>query len=157
MMTTTSVRQELGDFNSIVCFKALVVGIEDTLGKKAAAVGLIAAGRQRGKTIVEELNLAGKNADLSTLAQALNQAVGKQGTRLCIIRKIEAVGDVLRVYAAETVCSAGEPQGSDRQCTFTLGAVWGALEAALGQRYRGKHVESVLRGSDCDVFEFQPL
>ena len=37
-------RPTLGDFSSIVCFKSAVVGIEDALGEKAAAIALIAAG-----------------------------------------------------------------------------------------------------------------
>lgn len=82
------------------------------------------------------------------------QALGKNGTRLCRIDKIVQEGDIIKVYTSETVCSAGEPQGSPRKCTFTLGAVWGALEYILKKRLDGKHTESVLRGGKYDVFEF---
>lgn len=41
-----------------------------------------------------------------------------------------------------------------RKCTFTLGAVWGALEEITGKRLKGTHTESVLRGGSNDVFEF---
>ncbi len=37
-------RQTLGNFSSIVCFKAAIVGMEDALGERAAAIALIAAG-----------------------------------------------------------------------------------------------------------------
>lgn len=34
MSNTSQMRNELGDFSSIVCFKAVVVGTEEALGKK---------------------------------------------------------------------------------------------------------------------------
>ncbi|MEE3719750.1 hypothetical protein V2H45_23695 [Tumidithrix elongata RA019] len=154
-MTELYTRKELGEFNSVVCFKALVTGVSETLGDKAAAIALTAAGRQRGKDLVASLGLKGQgNVDsLDTLTKALDDAVGKNGTRLCAIDKIVADGDALKVYTSETVCSANEPIGSKMECTFTLGAIWGAIEAALGKRYRGKQIESVLRGGSHDVFE----
>lgn len=33
-------RKELGDFNSVVCFKAAITGMEDALGEKAIAIAL---------------------------------------------------------------------------------------------------------------------
>lgn len=152
-------RQELGDFNSIVCTKAIVVGVEEALGEKAAAIALISAGRQRGKNIAQELDLVNKgNAmSLEEVREYANKAVGADGTRLCFIDKVEQEGEVYKVYTKETVCSAGEPEGSARQCTFTLGAIQGFLEALLGKRLRGKHTESVLRGGTHDVLEFTVL
>lgn len=157
--TQNSLRQELGNFNSIVCTKAIVIGVEEALGEKAAAIALISAGRQRGKTIAEQLGLAGKGETmaLEEVVSYANNAVGKDGTRLCIIDKMEQEGDTYKVYTKETVCSAGEPDGSQRQCTFTLGAIQGFLEAFLGKRLRGKQTESVLRGGTHDVLEFTVL
>ncbi|TAF07858.1 MAG: hydrocarbon-binding protein [Nostocales cyanobacterium] len=149
-----SLRPQLGDFSSIVCFKAVVIGIEEALGEKAAAIALTTAGRSRGKQIVESLGLSGSVDSLDVVQVTLSQAVGKDGTRLCIIDKIVTEGDTIKVYTHETVCSAGEAQGSERKCTFTLGAVWGALEQILDKRLRGVHTESVLRGGTHDVFEF---
>ena len=54
-------RLELGDFMSTICFKAVVVGLEEALGEKAAAIALIAAGRKRGKQLVEEIALGKRN------------------------------------------------------------------------------------------------
>lgn len=154
-----SLRHELGEFMSAVCFKAAVVGLEDALGEKAAAIALIAAGRKRGKQIAEELSLAGKVEEMSLedAAQKVNFAVGKNGTRLCVVDKIERSGEAIKVYARETVCSSGEDEGSERKCTYTLGAIQGFLEVFTNQRLRGKHTESVLRGGDHDVLEFEPL
>lgn len=154
---STQLRPELGEFNSIVCFKAVITGMEDSLGEKATAIALIAAGRARGKKLVHELGLNNSQISLDEAGSKLSQALGKDGTRLCKIDKIIEQGDVIQVYTSETVCSAGEPQGSPRTCTFTLGAVWGAIEQVTGKRLQGKHTESVLRGSSHDIFEFKPL
>lgn len=65
--------------------------------------------------------------------------------------------EVIKVYTSETLCSADEPQDSKRKCTYTLGAVWGVLELTFNHRLQGKHTESVLRGSEYDVFQFTKL
>lgn len=153
---SNQLRSELGDFSSIVCFKAVVVGTEEALGEKAAAIALIAAGRSRGKRLAEQLGLTGKGLDDSIVPQ-LQAALGPDGTRLCLIDKLVATGDSIQAYCRETICSAGEPQDSPRQLTFTLGAVQGALEQVMGKRLRGKQTESVLRGSSHDVITFEVL
>lgn len=148
-------RPNLGDFNSIVCFKAAVVGIEETMGPQAAKVALTAAGRKRGHALVESLGLTGKGADLQVASARLAAALGIDGTRLCTIERIDTDGEVIRVIVSDTVCMAGEPQGSTRECSFTLGAVHGALEALTGRKLSGKHVESRWRGDPEDVFQFR--
>lgn len=150
-------RPQLGDFSSIVCFKAVITGMEDALGDKATAIALTTAGRARGKQLADSLGLSGSVESLDQAQAKLSQALGKDGTRLCLIDKIVTDGDTIKVYTSETVCSAGEAQGSERKCTFTLGAVWGALEQILNKRFRGVHTESVLRGGNYDLFEFTPL
>lgn len=150
-------RETLGDFNSVICFKGVITGMEEALGEKAAAIALTSAGRTRGKNLVNELGLANANPSLEDLASKLDHALGVNGTRLCMVDKIEDAGEMIKVYTRETVCSAGEKPGSARQCTYTLGAVWGAIETIQGKRYRGKQTESVLRGGTHDVFELTPL
>lgn len=152
-------RAELGNFSSIVCFKAVIVGMEDMLGEQATAISLKAAGRKRGADLAQSLGFTKGSAsinDLLQIARTLDDALGPNGTRLCRIDKIEPEGDKIRVYTSETICSAGEEMGSPRTCTFTLGAVHGAIEFLLDKQYTGKHVESVLRGGTHDVFEFTP-
>ena len=152
-------RTELGNFSSIVCVKAIVVGVEEALGDKAAAIALMAAGRQRGKKLAEELSLVNKGTEMSLeqVREIANQALGKDGTRLCLLDKIIHEGEIYKVYTRETICSAGELEGSSRQCTFTLGAIQGFLEAFLGKRLRGQHTQSVLRGDTHDVLEYTML
>lgn len=154
---TTAQRPELGDFSSIICLKAIITGMEDALGEKATAIALIAAGRSRGKKLVQQLGLTNSSISFDEAASKLNAALGKDGTRLCKVDKIIEDGDAIKVYTSETVCSAGESQGSSRSCTFTLGAVWGAMEQFTGKRLQGKHTESVLRGSSHDIFTFTPM
>jgi predicted hydrocarbon binding protein len=158
-LAQNALRQELGELSSVVCFKAVVVGVEEALGDKAAAIALISAGRQRGKKLAEELSLTKKSEETSLpeLTEKLRYALGKDGTRLCIVDKVIQEGEAYKVYTRETVCSAGEEEGSTRVCTFTLGAIQGFLEGFLGKRLRGQHTESVLRGGSHDVLEYTVL
>ena len=150
-------RAELGQFSSIICFKAVVTGAEEALGEKAAMIALIAAGRNRGKQLAEQLDIKGKGSSHDDLVPLLQKALGKDGTRLCIVDKIEQTSESVKVYCRETICSAGEPQGSPRKLTFTLGAIQGVMEQVMGERLRGKQTESVLRGSSHDVIEFEVI
>ena len=153
----TSHREKLGEFSSVVCFKAVIVGVEDTLGEDGAAVVFTRAGKVRGQQLVASLGLTGKNIPVEELATTLNAALGSDGTRLCRVEKAGINGDTVVIDTQETVCSAGELNGSTRKCTFTLGAIWGALEAVSGKRYLGEHTESVLRGGSSDRFVFSPM
>lgn len=154
---SAALRQELGNFSSIVCFKSAITGMEEALGDKVTAIALTTAGRTRGKKLAHDLGLVGSNVCLDEAADKMRQALGKDGTRLCVIEKIVEDDDVVKVYTSETLCSAGEQQGSSRSCTFTMGAIWGALEQVLNKRLQGKQTESVLRGGSYDVFEFREL
>ena len=147
-------RPSLGGLISIVCFKSVITGMEEALGEKATAIAMITAGRARGKSLVKDLGLSNSSEDFSTIAVQLNGAVGSTGTRLTMIDRIVRDGDLIKVYCAETICSAGEADGSSRMSTFTMGAVWGALSEITGKKLRGIHTESVLRGGTHDVFEF---
>lgn len=157
MTTVQPLRPELGDFSSIVCFKAVVVGVEEALGAKAAMIALIAAGRARGREVATQLGLTTNTTSLPAAASLLNAALGKEGTCLCIIDQILEEDETIKVFCRETVCSAGEPEGSDRRLSYTLGAIQGVLEQMTGKRLRGKQVESVLRGSTHDVLAFTVL
>jgi hypothetical protein len=149
-----STRPSLGQYSSIVCFKSVITGMEEALGEKATAISLIAAGRSRGKNLVKGAGLSGSAMDFATIATTLNAAVGSEGTRLTAVDKIVEEGGLIKAYCSETVCSAGEAPGSTRKCTFTMGAVWGAIEEITGKKLRGVHTDSVLRGGTHDVFEF---
>jgi hypothetical protein len=72
-------RPTLGDFSSIVCFKAAIVGMEDALGEKATAIALTTAGRSRGKQLAGELGLIGSTSSVDDIAYKLGYALGKEG------------------------------------------------------------------------------
>ncbi|MEZ4384552.1 MAG: hypothetical protein R3A79_24705 [Nannocystaceae bacterium] len=149
-------RPTLGDFSSIICFRALVVGIEDTIGRQAAMVALKGAGRQRGKDLALSLGFGEKPVPLDEACAAMREALGADGTRLCWVDAIEQDGENYVMRLSETICSADEPEGSERELSFTLGAVHGALEVLTQKRFRAKQVGSVLRGDTHDVVRFVP-
>ncbi|AWT36167.1 hypothetical protein DM785_11810 [Deinococcus actinosclerus] len=148
---------QLRNRSSIVCFKAVIVGVEDTLGRDGAAVVFTRAGKVRGHNLARDLGLTGSNPPTEQIAGLLNAAIGRDGTRLAAVTRSYQDGEAIVIETQDTVCSAGEAPGSDRRCTFTLGAVWGALEAITGQTFLGEQTESVLRGGSCDKFVFSPL
>lgn len=150
-------RPQLGDFSSTVCFKAVITGVEDTLGPDGAAVVFTRAGKVRGQNLATQLGLAGLNLSVEQIGSALNDALGEKGTRLCNVQRAYQNGEDIVVETTETVCSAGEEPGSDRQCTFTMGAIWGALETVTSRMYLGRQTASVLRGGTSDTFVFSPL
>lgn len=154
-MTETTLRKELGNFNSIICFRSIVTGLEKVMGTDAARGNLIRAGRFRGIEIVKSLGLSSTSAPISEWSNKVAEAIGKDGTRLCIVNKIEQNGEVYRVFLSDTICSADEPQGSNRKLSFTQGAIQGALEEATGHRLAGEQTGSVLRGDDYDIIEFK--
>ena len=150
-------RKDLGDFSSVVCFKAVITGVEDTLGQDGAAVVFTRAGKMRGQHLVGSLGLAGSKLQGEDLAAKLNAAVGKEGTRLANIVSVREEGGKIIVDTTEAVDSSGEEMGSDRNASFTMGAIWGALEAIEGKTYLGEQTESVLRGGQYDRFVFEEL
>jgi hypothetical protein len=81
-------RDELGQFNSIDAFRAVVEGMADALGEKATGVALVAAGRMRGKQLAEELGLKGATQSLEDATTKISAVLGAEGSRLCIIDKI---------------------------------------------------------------------
>lgn len=149
-------RDKLGQFNSIDAFRAVVEGMSEALGEKATGVALVAAGRMRGKKLADELGLKGATQNLEDATQQITKVLGAEGSRLCIIDKIEIVDDVVKVYTSETLCAVGG-NGSPPRCTFTLGIVWGVLTELMQKKLKGTHTESVLHGGAYDVFEFVPI
>lgn len=154
-MSGSILRKELGDFNSIICFRSVVTGLEKIMGTAAARGNLIRAGRLRGVEVVQDLGLSKTNKPLAEWSQLVGKAIGKDGTQLCTISNLEKDGDIYRVYLSETICSAGEEQGSSRELSFTQGAILGAVEEASGLRLSSKQTGSVLRGDDFDIVELK--
>lgn len=152
-----SYREKLGDFSSVVCVKYIITGVEDTLGEDGAGVVFTRAGKVRGHQLANELGLSGKNVDINELAGMLNQALGEEGTRLCRVLSSKQEGDDIIIEVTDSICAAGEEQGSDRKATYTLGAIAGAIEEIQGGLYNGTHTTSVCKGDAVDTFVYSPL
>ena len=150
-------RDKLGQFNSIDAFRAVVEGMSEALGDKATGVALVAAGRMRGRKLADELGLKGATQNLEEATQQITKVLGAEGSRLCIIDKIEILDDVIKVYTSETLCAVGGNGDTPPRCTFTLGIVWGILTELMQKKLKGSHVESVLHGGAYDVFEFTAI
>jgi len=148
------IRKELGDFCSIICLKAIVTGLEDIMGVQAARGNLILAGRKRGKVVACDLNLSNTDKPLEEWSLLVKKALGKTGTRLCLLENITQNGDEFTFDLLETICSAGEDQGSARKLTFTLGAIQGVLEEITGKKFKATQTGSVLRGQNFDSIQF---
>ncbi len=154
-MTDSNTRSNLGNYSSIICFRSIVTGLEKIMGKEAAKGNLIRAGKLRGAQVVTSLGLSKTEKPLKEWFSAIAEAIGKNGTRLCTLKKIDADNTRYITFLEDTICSANEKLGSDRQLSFTHGVIQGAIEEATGHRLSGKQTGSVLRGNDYDVLEFQ--
>ena len=151
-------RPTLGDFISIDCFKAVISGIEDILGPEGTASAMIAAGRRRGVAVATQAGAKGTSPAVDGLVPALNKIIGAEGTCLCVLEAISVTpeGGYL-VKTKEVVCTSGEPSGSKRTPTYTLGALIGFLETAYGTPLKGSVVAHSLKGSPTDDFLIVPL
>ena len=149
-------RDKLGQFSSVDAFRSVIEGMSEALGEKATGVTLVAAGRMRGKKLADELGLKGATQNLEEATQQITKVLGAEGSRLCIIDKIDITEEVIKVYTSETLCAVGG-NGTPPRCTFTLGIVWGIMSELLQKKLKGTHTESVLHGGAYDVFEFVPL
>lgn len=128
-------RGALGDFTSIVCFQEAVRGLEDVLGPEGASVVLIRAGRLRGQSLVDDWGVGHLDLPIEKIGLLLDAALGHDGTRLCAVRGIAANPEMICVNVMETICAAGQRKDTELRCSFTLGAVWGALETLTGEQF----------------------
>jgi len=154
-MSDLTLRKDLGDFNSIICFRAIITGLEHVMGKDATRGNLIRAGRLRGIEVANKLGLSKTDKPMSEWSALVADAIGKNGTRLCTIAKLEEEDGIYRVFLSDTICSADEEPGSTRELSFTQGAIQGAIEETTGHRLSGEQTGSVLRGDEYDIVEFK--
>lgn len=152
-MTTTQTRDELGGFSSTKCLSSLVRNVVTCGGSGI----LMQAGIGRGKELAEDLGIKQKQYDDAEIAAILDKALGSDGTKLCYVDKVEQEPNRIRIWARETACSYLEPEGSERECLFTMGAFVGVFQVITGKRIRAKQFESVLRGGEHDAFELQVM
>lgn len=149
----TSKRPILGDFMSVTCFHFLRVGAEDIAGR----VPIVAAGRERGSNVAEELGLAGATKDAAVIYEKLKAALGAEGTRLCIVEAVTAKPNGgYEVQISESACSAGVTD-SEPHCAYTMGVFVGALSTITGQRMKGTESACSAMGGPRCIYQVDPI
>src|SRR6266496_3181842 len=102
---TTNDRPTLGNYMSLTCFQYLRVGTEDV----ADRAPIVASGRKRGYDLVEGLGLLGTSPDATAICGLLGAALGADGTRLCLVKRITTTDNIsYEVRIVEGACTAGQ-------------------------------------------------
>lgn len=152
-MTSNTLRPNLGDFMSLLCFQYLRVGTEEV----ADRAPIVASGRRRGHDLAEQLGLLGSTLDSAVMYAQLAPALGAQGTRLCLLQSISALPEGgYEVRLTEGACTAGQ-QASEPVCAFTLGVFIGAIQAITGTPMRGQETSCAACGADVCVYLITPV
>lgn len=150
---TTDARPTLGGFMSLTCFQYLRVGTEDV----ADRAPIVASGRKRGYDLVEGLNLLGASNNTAVIAGKLGDALGANGTRLCLVDSVTLLGTGrYEVRISEGACTAGQ-SSSAPLCAFTLGVFIGALHAITGTPMQGRELECCACGASRCVYLIEAL
>jgi hypothetical protein len=137
-------RPTLGPFMSVVCFRYLH---DDTVDLAGTAL-IIDAGRQLGRDLIEELGLIGKFTGADDLLQRLHDALGPDGTRLCLIEQvIQKDNGGFEVHSVE--CASP---------LYTLGVLIGAISSMTGKTLLGEEVAATGKeGVEGRIYSINPL
>jgi hypothetical protein len=134
-------RSTLGSFMSMVCFRYLAEGAERLAGEAM----LVDAGRHRGRDLIAELGLANSHTNSENLSQQLDDALGVNGTRLCIVKSVvETETGEFDIHIEENVSTY-----------YTLGVLIGALSTMTGTTMLGKDMGE--HGANGRLFHITPL
>lgn len=146
-------RPTLGSFMSLICFQYLRIGTEEV----ADRAPIVAAGRQRGYDMIEGLGLLGSTQDGEAIRLKLDEALGVNGTRLCLIKSIQAKPDGgYEVRITESACTAGQVSPQPH-CAFTMGVFIGAIHALTNQRVKGVETECCACGAAECIYQIEPV
>lgn len=134
------VRQKLGSYMSIECFRYLRFGAEDTAGRAL----IVSSGKLRGHSLKDILK--GVSADdEAKVQQLLAQTLGAEGTRLCLVEKVSRTANGFDVVVDESACCSGTT-AEESVCAYSLGVFIGAFESITGKRLMGTEVECQATG-----------
>jgi hypothetical protein len=134
-------RPTLGPFMSVICFRYLNDDAEELAGRAL----IVDAGRHRGRDVIEELGLMGSHESAEALQKQLDDTLGVNGTRLCIIKSVTEKDDGgFEVHADECASPA-----------YTMGVLIGAISAITGQTMLGK--EFAQDGGGSHTYHIDPL
>jgi predicted hydrocarbon binding protein len=146
-----TVREKLGAYMSIECFRYLRFGAEDTAGRAL----IVNAGKQRGhslKDMLKEVSLQ----DEKKVEQVLGEILGLKGTRLCLVQSAKRTANGYTFTIDESACCSGT-QAPEPVCAYTLGVFIGALESMSGKRVMGQEVECKATNNPFCVYQLEYL
>jgi predicted hydrocarbon binding protein len=150
---TNDSRPTLGSFMSTTCFHYLRTVAEETAGRAL----VISAGRKRGQDVIQELGLSGKAHDAEVIRAKLDEVLGVNGTRLCIVNSVTTMpGGGYEVRIKEGVGTVGITT-SEPNCAFTLGVFIGAVSALTGQTMVGKETTCSAMGAPECIYQIEPF
>jgi predicted hydrocarbon binding protein len=146
-------RATLGPFMSLTCFHYLREVAEETAGRAL----VVSAGRKRGLELIESIGLANSSQDAATIAEKLDEALGAEGTRLCIVSSVTAKPNGgYEVHIRDGACTAGVTS-DEPYCAFTMGVFIGAITAITGRRMIGKETECTAQGKPECIYQIDPF
>lgn len=146
-------RPTLGSFMSLVCFQYLRVGTEEV----ADRAPVVASGRKRGYDLIHELGLANSKPNADAIQAKLNEVLGENGTRLCIVNSVKETPEGgYEIHISEGACTAGQTSDTPH-CAFTMGVFIGAMHALTGNRMTGVETECCACGAPQCIYMINPV
>jgi hypothetical protein len=128
-------REELGQHFHVTCGRAIVEGIQETLGKHGARALLIQTGRKRGLSLSTEADISASDICAERICEILINYLGQNGTRLCLVERVTGSPDRLTVEVSNLI-------EDSENCSYTLGVFTGFLEGCLNEKFQGQ-IESI--------------
>ncbi|MEM6820739.1 MAG: hypothetical protein AAF558_02190 [Verrucomicrobiota bacterium] len=123
-------RDVLGNYFHVVCGRAILDGIQETLGEAGARALLVQAGRKRGQSLAVDLGDQAKPESLEQFQKVLGEQLGSSGTRLCLIKEVTGEWNHLQIYVSDLLEYKIES-------AYTLGVFQGFLEQSLDGLFQG--------------------
>jgi len=143
MRDITVNRPTLGPFMSVLCFRYLHDDAEDLAGRAL----IVDAGRQRGQDIVEQLGKMGSNQSTAEIQKELQEALGPNGTRLCLVQSVqEKENGGYEIHSTE--CASP---------IYTLGVLIGSISAFTGKTMLGKDTDIQTNGDGGQIYHIDPF
>lgn len=144
-------RPTLGPLVAAECLQQMRLHFEDLAGRGP----VLGAGRMRGAGLVESLGEAGSRPGDDVAKKLLGDALGVDGTRLCVVTELTSNDDdeyVVRLV--EGACSF-EQETDGAMCAYTLGVFIGAIGALIGHTMTGKETECQAAGDETCTYRIK--
>ena len=144
-------RPTLGPLVAAECLQQMRLHFEDLAGRGP----VLGAGRMRGAGLIESLGHAGSKPSDDVAKKLLADALGIDGTRLCIVTEFTSNDDdEFVVKLVEGACSF-EQNTDTAMCAYTLGVFIGAIGSLIGHTMTGKETECQAAGDDTCTYKIK--